>query len=65
MRTRTHVGRLAGLRPASRLDALLDALDQATSPRPCRRDWRKYQQRPHWKSILRQIIKESIGQKYP
>ncbi len=60
MQTRAHLGRVVGLRATSRLDALLDAMDQATSRRPCPADWGKYRQRSRWKSIRRLIVTESI-----
>jgi hypothetical protein len=62
MHTRAHLGRVAMPRATSRLDALLDDIQQTTLPRPRPGGWRKYRQRSHWKSILRQIVKEGIGQ---
>jgi hypothetical protein len=49
---------------ASPLDALIDALaacELPTSQHLSHRDRRKYHERPHWKSILRRIVKETSG----
>ena len=61
MHTRAHLGRAPGPRATSRLEVLLDAMDQASVHRPYPGYRRKYRQRSHWKSILRRIIKEGVS----